>query len=400
MFSPTTFKGGNIMKILWNSSSPLGVSGYGICTRELVRRLIAEGHSVRIATKHAYFGWHEWEGVEIFDGTHYKHVKFMLDDEDFDYIFSHWDIWVMKKERFPKDKWVGYIPVDTPKISDGLSKVVKDVGQLIGLSRHGQQQLKEATGRDDIPYAPHGVDTSVFKPSAKARKAFRDGFGWDDDIFVIGTVGLNYVDDRKGFITLLRAFKDFHKRYPKSVLYIHAHAMGYDNQTIGYFDVIKSLGIADCVAWPHQPSYDLRRIDDEWLNEVYNGFDVFCLPTAGEGFGLPLIEAQACGIPVITTDVTTGSELAGKTGWLIDVHEDDLDWINTGAWRYKRRPSEVLKCLELAHSAWKLGNYRKIKDKALAFGKSFDWDLIWDKYWRPVFKGLEARLEDNGNDKD
>ena len=48
----------------------------------------------------------------------------------------------------------------------------------------------------------------------------------------------------------------------------------------------------------------------------YNGLDVLSLCSYGEGFGLPLIEAQACGIPVVTTDASAMSELCGA-GWLV-----------------------------------------------------------------------------------
>jgi len=389
------------MRILWNSSTPVGISGYGTCTRELTTRLRDMGHFVRIATKHGYTGWHEWEGMEVFDGSYYKHNRFMLEDEDFDYIFTHWDIWVMGEERYPKEKWVGYVPVDSEKINSQLKKTVQDVGFLVALSKHGQRELTKATGRENIPYAPHGVDTSIYKPRPEGRKFFREGFGLDDDVFVIGTVGLNYVNDRKGTIPLLKAFKEFHRRHPKSMLYTHAHAGGTEKNTINYQPVVKDLNIADCTAWPQQAAYTLRRIDDTWLSEIYSGLDVMCIPTKGEGFGLPFIEAQACGLPVITTDTTTGDELVGSTGWLIDVHDDDYKWNPLGCWQPEARPSEILKCLEYAYGAWLQKNaWKKIKDKALKFGKSFDWDLIWDKYWIPIFKTLEGRLEKQDEDKD
>ena len=45
------------------------------------------------------------------------------------------------------------------------------------------------------------------------------------------------------------------------------------------------------------------------LNQIYNLFDVFALPTAGEGFGLPIIEAMAAGVPVVVLGGLAGDRL-------------------------------------------------------------------------------------------
>jgi len=49
--------------------------------------------------------------------------------------------------------------------------------------------------------------------------------------------------------------------------------------------------------------------DDEGMVDIYNCMDVFVLPTAGEGFGIPTIEAMACGVPVCVTNYTTAWEI-------------------------------------------------------------------------------------------
>ena len=49
--------------------------------------------------------------------------------------------------------------------------------------------------------------------------------------------------------------------------------------------------------------------DDLGMAHLYNCMDVFVLPTAGEGFGIPTIEAMSCGVPICVTNYTTGYEL-------------------------------------------------------------------------------------------
>lgn len=393
------------MRILWNSSTPLGNSAYGIVTKELTRRLVDAGHFIRIATKHGYSGWHKWEGIEVFEGLNIRHLNDMLRDEKFDYIFSFWDVWILSgKRHFPHEKWIAYLPIDTEQIAKQYTDLIlgrdsdikenKGPGIQIAMSKHGVRELK-SIGLDPL-YIPLGINTEVFKPSAKGRKTFRKSLNWEDEnLFIIGSVGLNYADDRKGFIPLMQAFREFHKNHSEARLFLHTHAEGIREGSIDYARISDSLGLADYVAYPHQQSYDFCRLDEKWLNNTYNGFDVFCLPSKGEGFGLPLLEAQACGIPTITTDTTTGPELC-KEGWLIDIDKfDHMRWMPTGTFRLEPAPSEILKCLEVAYGFWKHGDWKSLKKDARESVLEYDWNVVWDKYFQPTLKFLEERLKDN-----
>jgi glycosyltransferase involved in cell wall biosynthesis len=383
------------MRILWHSVSPLATTGYGICTKELARRIRDLGHFVRIGTKHGDHKWYAHDGFEVFDGVDTLLVNEMIEADNFDYIFTMWDIWVINEKRqYPKDKWVASIPVDTEWISESLKAVSQNVGMPIAMSLHGKREL-EAGGLKDVPYAPLGFDDKVFKPLPEARAAFRKELGLTDENFVIGSVGLNYVDDRKGFIPLLVAFKDFHDRHPEARLFLHTAANEWAilAEAINYHKIVVHLGLQDAVIWPDQTMLIQGRIDPGWLAEIYNGFDVMCLATKGEGFGLPLIEAQACGVPVVTTNSTTGPELT-KTGWLIDVDGDDRYWVGTGTWRLEPRPSKIDAALERAHKAWRSGAWAGLKADAPGKVAGYTWDAVWATYWLPVLAQMEARLKD------
>ena len=380
------------MRILWHSVSPLATTGYGICTKELARRIRDLGHFVRIGTKHGDHKWYAHDGFEVFDGVDTLLVNEMIEADNFDYIFTMWDIWVINEKRqYPKDKWVASIPVDTEWISESLKAVSQNVGMPIAMSLHGKREL-EAGGLKDVPYAPLGFDDKVFKPLPEARAAFRKELGLTDENFVIGSVGLNYVDDRKGFIPLLMAFKDFHDRHPEARLFLHtaANERAILAEAINYHKIVVHLGLQDAVIWPDQTMLIQGRIDPGWLAEIYNGFDVMCLATKGEGFGLPIIEAQACGVPVVTTNSTTGPELT-KTGWLIDVDGDDRYWVGTGTWRLEPRPSKIDAALERAHKAWRSGAWAGLKADAPGKVAGYSWDAVWATHWLPVLAQMEAR---------
>ncbi len=70
------------------------------------------------------------------------------------------------------------------------------------------------------------------------------------------------------------------------------------------------------------------------MNQVYNAMDCFFLTTSGEGFGIPTIEAAACGIPSVVTDYTTTNELLvedGQCGLPVKLASE-----LTGSWNVER----------------------------------------------------------------
>jgi glycosyltransferase involved in cell wall biosynthesis len=58
-------------------------------------------------------------------------------------------------------------------------------------------------------------------------------------------------------------------------------------------------------------------LSEETLNDVYNGFDIFTLPSKGEAFGLPILEAMSAGIPIVVTDYSAYPEWARGCGELV-----------------------------------------------------------------------------------
>lgn len=376
------------MRFLWHSATPLCNSGYGKIGREIILRLKAAGHEVSVGTKHPHFGTYEWGDVSIFPGLDIGYMNEYIKEYSIDYVITLWDIWLLAGKRtFPKEKWIAYVPTDTNEMSSKLKEVAARAGRQLAMSKAGFLSMERA-GFKPI-YTPHGVDMKTLRPDDAARKAFRESFGWGDDIFVIGSVGLNYRDDRKGFIPLMQAFKKFHEARPDSRLYLHTDAGLKGGDTIPFAEIAQSLGIGEWVAWPNQMSYVLNLIDENWLRSVYNGMDVFCLPTRGEGFGIPAVDAQACGVPVILSNNTTGPELC-KTGWLIDTDDDDLRWMTNDAWRNEPQSSAVLCRLEQAHDFWRSDPVGWRTNKALARERilEYDWDAVWTAYWEPFFKSL------------
>ncbi|MBT6229755.1 MAG: glycosyltransferase family 4 protein, partial [Candidatus Scalindua sp.] len=64
-------------------------------------------------------------------------------------------------------------------------------------------------------------------------------------------------------------------------------------------------------------------VKDEDLPMLYNCADIFVYPSLYEGFGLPPLEAMACGIPVITSNTSSLPEVIGNAGIMVDPEDDN-----------------------------------------------------------------------------
>lgn len=123
------------------------------------------------------------------------------------------------------------------------------------------------------------------------------------------------------------------------------------------------------------------------MAEIYSTIDVLLMPSGGEGFGVPLIEAQACGTPVITTDFTAMSDLVGA-GWKIPVVGKQHTPINS-FWAIPDVDA-IVDALEEAYDLWKAGDLRKtMREKAVEFASDFDFDIITEKYLIPLLEEIE-----------
>jgi glycosyltransferase involved in cell wall biosynthesis len=121
------------------------------------------------------------------------------------------------------------------------------------------------------------------------------------------------------------------------------------------------------------------------MAELYNAFDVLVNPSYGEGFGIPIVEAQACGTPVIVTDWTSMPELCGA-GWLVDGDP----WYDTHHGSFFKCPSlvDLHNALEQAYA-----DAAGMRDRARAFAVQYDADRVTAEFWAPALAELERMVE-------
>jgi glycosyltransferase involved in cell wall biosynthesis len=181
---------------------------------------------------------------------------------------------------------------------------------LIAVSESTRQDVIRVLGisPEKILTTQSGVDP-VFRPINDTVAKGKIAEKYDLPERFILYVGL--IEPRKNLPMLISAFKrliDSGEDY-KLVL-VGRYGWMYE-------ELLKQINNLDLEGMIHFTGY----VSQEDLPLVYNLSSLFVYPTIYEGFGLPVLEAMACGVPVITTDVSSLPEIVGEAGMLVPVND-------------------------------------------------------------------------------
>ena len=369
------------VRVLWVSDSPLVASGFGRVTREITTRL-AQVPGLEVAC----LGWG-------YDGWPYDRSRFPLviypspgpaqDAVNLERVISDFtphvvitlgEIWMLDWLHThpvrPKFKWIGYFPLDGGPFYPPWETMLKNVDELVTTSEFGRQIFQDGLPSRRIHVIYHGVDTAVFRPlpereRLKSHERIRGKF-------VVGCVARN--QPRKNIPALVKAFAQLSARIEDLHLYLHMNPcdVGYDLVTL--LHRYRLQGRADVSG----PDFSLHEsLADEQLNRLYNLFDVMVLPSTGEGFGLPIIESFAAGVPVMATDYSACSELVRGRGELVRM----LTTVTAGTNLIEQAVIDVehlSSCIEKLYRTPKLA--RQHAEAGLAFARDLTWASLMPKW--------------------
>jgi len=391
-------------RVLWQSNAPFAPTGYGVQTAQVVQRLIADGHEVAVACNYGLQGAETiWGDVKLYptgsnaysDDILFAHSEHWGHGSDLPrLVMVLYDVWPMENptlERIPK--MAAWVPIDhqpaPPKVAKWLRR--KNV-MPVAMSKFGSRML-DIEGVEHL-YVPHAVEkvfapTRTFTDAAGSVVRGRDVMRVTEDRFVVMMNAANKgrTPPRKCWGENLMAFAVFAKKHDDAILYLHTDV----SDSVGGVDVKKlvhACGIPDNqVSYIDQYLYRMN-MPQSALAAIYSDADVLLAASAGEGFGVPVVEAQACGTRVIVSNWTAQPELAGPDSWIIDgqpmwdAYQD--------SWFYTPTIAAIVEALEESYKA-----PRGASAESVAFAAEYEADRVYAEHWRPVMETLAAWVPDS-----
>ena len=182
---------------------------------------------------------------------------------------------------------------------------------IVSSKATGQELRDKYRVPEDRIHVVHPGLSKRFRPpeNAEAKQVARDRYCEGRPYVLHFATG----DPRENTRVALRSFAAAASQAANPVALLLAGVRAADEADLAFR--AQDLGIG-------QRTFFLGRMDDDTLGGVYHGAEVYLDPTLYEGFGLQLVEAMACGVPVISSNVTSVPEVVGEAGLLFDPRDE------------------------------------------------------------------------------
>jgi len=413
------------MKVLVHSAPPMADTGYGVHTKNLVRRL-KDDHNVAI---HSVGGWEgmgiDWEGIQVYPsgaGEHgEKSIPYWFDKTESDVVFSHHDHWAMSDVMSGIQQ--NGIPIilytvldhDLPgkRAPEAVVQANENSCRTITMSEWAKQRLRNSrVPQEKVSQIPHGVDTSKYAPVTDEipQSELKRDLGVPEDGFLFGMVAANY-GPRKNIPLHMQAFKELRDEHGLKDIYFYIHTHPTMGGGYNLYEIRDALNIEEEHCLFPDPHEMYHGIEDLVVVQLYNTFDVHLNVTQSESWGLTITEAMSCETPVIAANNSAMTEQFGvahdtfvtqEEGFRVTdqgilVHRGNELWTqNASARRYTCSVEDMKQAMLY---------YYENRDEIDEHGENarewvcetYNWDRLYDAFWKPLFDDVEEELDDEYN---
>jgi glycosyltransferase involved in cell wall biosynthesis len=213
--------------------------------------------------------------------------------------------------------FVHYPETFTPSLRAYLNKVVprsiQNATHVLADSKATRDDLINLwqIEEDKITVIYPGVDPA-FRPPADSQELanVRKKYNLGDGPYILS---VSTIQPRKNYQMLIRAFRGVVDDLPHKLVIAGGKGWLYEET----LKEAETQGLADKVLF-------LGFVEDEDLPALYSDATLFVFPSLYEGFGLPILEAMACGVPAIVSDASSLPEVAGEDALVIPPKEQEI----------------------------------------------------------------------------
>ena len=439
------------LKILMCSEASFLSSGFGTYTKELLTRLhntnkytIAEFASYGFVNdpRDTSIDWIYYaNAVKDNDPRHkeysskpenqfgrWRFEKVLLDFKP-DVVIDIRDYWMSYYQGVsPLRKYFHWILMPTvdsaPQQKDWIDTFL-GADAIFSYSDWGGNVLLEQSSNkiNYINTASPGVDLQVF--NIKDKYYTRDKYGIDKTSIVIGSVMRN--QKRKLIPELFYSFRKLLDKLDthNNNIYLYLHTsypdMGWDipdllmenkiSNRVLFSYLCKNCGslFVSCFSGPQKicknclqnscsfPSVT-NGVTQDQLSEIYNMFDLYIQYSICEGFGMPQVEAGACGIPIATVNYSAMVDVVNKLGAFPIPIKTKFKELETQAYRvYPDNDSLINYIIDYINLPEPIRNKKRLEVRQLT-EKHYDWDdtaKIWEKYLDKLSDSYRAKWDEN-----
>lgn len=385
------------------TDNPFSQSGYAIQSVLLAQRLIKNGFPCTIYAGTNYFGQDiSYKGVDVIGGLNSPYdptgiglieASARKTNSDLILLFKDphaFSVLGMDQLKRISKPIISLAPVDTEPVSNSTAKALSYSSAVIALTKFSQKMLNKK-GIQSL-FAPHGIDTSFWRPPTKEEKEdAKQRLKMDGNLNVC-LVGANQSSpSRKSFDKSVMAIKYLlekkYEKYKNSRWFFHTD-LSENRGGINLHGLFNTLDI---------PTYNVRYTPqhilvapEEHVRDVYWTSDFKLSVSRGEGFSLTDVESQSCGVPVISNDfaaqretVWSGAKIASDNS-----SNGDLEYIpHLGAFRFNPNHTVVAKAIdELSEHYKDEEKFYNDKENARHKAMAYDIDVVFNQYWLPMWE--------------
>lgn len=325
--------------------SPTRSTGFGVVVENIITRL-SDAWEVSILGINYYGDPHTYQSkwkiyVPSIGGDVYgfQRLPEVVSIEKPDLIFIVNDPWivvryldVLQKHKITTPVIV-YTPVDSPHVKEAYVKPMNAAAHVITYTQFGLDELRKSGLTADASVIPHGVDKEYFYPvpQNEARQLLFAGTSLEKrDPFVVLYCSRN--QPRKRVDLFIYIMARWLKTYPHDDVYFHYHGApkrdtGWDVDALtAYWAREYNLDLSERLILTSRNLTPSSVLPKDKLKYVYSAADVYFHVCANEGWGLPIAEAMACGIPTVVPQYSALAEW--PKGAVTYVPVDEHPWAN------------------------------------------------------------------------